>query len=363
MDAMKNKAGLTRVMGAVLAAAAIALLLLFPAEIRAARKPAVPALDPYAGYVWPPPPDVAKIRLTGVLTSRSDVEAGSRLAKVLAGAALQGPYEQLHRPIGCAFDAKGRLLVSDAQLGALYRFDKEGRRMDVFGTSGSVKLKAPLGVNTGADGTIYVADSTSQRVVAYDDTGKVVRVYGRAGELVNPTDSALSPDGAKLYVTDSKANRIVVYETATARMTGSIGGAGVGEGEFNHPSGIATDGEGNLFVVDAINARIQILSPAGEFLEQFGSLGTAPGQFIRPKDVAIDAKGRIYVTDGAFNNVQIFNKELQLLTFVGEGGRQPGQFQVPGGIAVRGDEFAVVDQLGHRVQVFRHLEESTGAKE
>ncbi len=335
---MKSKVGLARVVGAVLGAGATALLLLFPSEIRAARKPAVPAADPYAAYVWPPPPDVAKIRLTGIVTRRSDVEAASRFAKALFGASPQGPYGQLVRPIGCAFDAKGRLLVSDARLGVLFRFDKEGRRMDVFGASGSVKLKSPLGVNVGAGGTIYVADSTGRRVVAYDDEGKVVRIYGRAGELVNPTDSALSPDGAKLYVTDSKANKIVVFETATARMTGSFGEAGAGAGEFNRPSAIAIDREGNLFVVDTINARIQILSPDGEYLEQFGSLGTAPGQFIRPKDVAIDAKGRVYVTDAAFNNVQIFTEELQLLTFVGEGGGQPGQFQVPGGIAIRGDE-------------------------
>jgi DNA-binding beta-propeller fold protein YncE len=346
-----------------LGAGATALLLLFPSEIRAAGKPKAPAADLYAAYVWPPPPDVARIRLTGIVTRRTDVEAGSRFAKALAGAAPQGPYEQLVRPIGCAFDAKGRLLVSDAQLGVLFRFDKEGRRMDVFGASGSMKLKSPLGVNAGADGTIYVADSTGQRVIAYDDAGTVVRVYGRAGELVNPTDSALSPDGAKLYVTDSKANRIAVYETTTARMTASFGEAGAGEGEFNHPGAIATDRDGNLYVVDAINARIQILSPDGEFLEQLGSLGTAPGQFIRPKDIAIDAKGRVYVTDGAFNNVQIFNDELQLLTFVGGGGGEPGQFQVPGGIAVHGDEFAIVDQLGRRVQAFRHLDESAEAKE
>ena len=358
---MKNRVSLTRVVGTVLGAGA-ALLFLFPSEISAARKPATPAADPYVAYVWPPPPDVARIRLTGIFTRRSDVEASSRLAKVLAGASPQGPYAQLVRPIGCAFDAKGRLLVSDARLGVLFRFDKTGRRMDVFGTGGSVKLKSPLGVNVGADGTIYVADSTGQRVIAYDDAGTVVRVYGRAGELVNPTDSALSPDGAKLYVTDSKANRIVVYETATARKTASFGEAGAGEGEFNHPSAIATDRDGNLYVVDAINARIQILSPDGESLEQFGTLGTAPGQFIRPKDVAIDAKGRIYVTDAAFNNVQIFNDELRLLTFVGEGGAQPGQFQVPGGIAIRGDEFAIVDQLGRRVQSFRHLDENTAAR-
>ncbi|HEX9187860.1 MAG TPA: hypothetical protein VGB87_12340, partial [Vicinamibacteria bacterium] len=77
--------------------------------------------------------------------------------------------------------------------------------------------------------------------------------------------------------------------------------------------------------------------------------------FVRPKDVAVDEAGFLYVTDAAFGNVQIFDADLQLLTFVGAGGESPGQFQIASGVAVRGDRFAIVDQLGRRVQVFRYL--------
>ena len=107
--------------------------------------------------------------------------------------------------------------------------------------------------------------------------------------------------------------------------------------------------------MDQINARVQVLTEAGGFLAQLGGLGVGYANFVRPKDVAVDEEGFVYVTDAAFGNVQIFDADLQLLTFVGSGGEGPGQFQIASGVAVRGDRFAIVDQLGRRVQVFRYL--------
>jgi hypothetical protein len=65
--------------------------------------------------------------------------------------------------------------------------------------------------------------------------------------------------------------------------------------------------------------------------------------------------GFVYVTDNAFNNLQLFDADFTLLTFVGSGGGQPGHFLGASGVAVQGDRFAVVDQLGHRLQVFRFI--------
>ncbi len=113
-------------------------------------------------------------------------------------------------------------------------------------------------------------------------------------------------------------------------------------------------------MVDQINARVQVFDAQGEFLDTFGSLGVGFGSFARPKDVAVDEAGLIYVTDNAFNNVQLFDADFTLLTFVGAGGLGPGQFRGASGVAVRGGEFAVVDQLGRRLQVFRFIEPKLG---
>lgn len=315
--------------------------------------------DPYAAYVWPPPPDQARIRLVTILSGRPDVEAGSHWQAVLIGASPQSLYDWLKKPYGVAFDGQGRILVTDPALGALFRFDRQGRRLDVFGTTGSLRLKLPLGVSVAASGTIYVADAALRRVVAFDPAGKVVGAFGKEGELVNPTDAVVAPDGGALYVADSKGQRIVVFDLKSGDKTAEFGKRGDGEGEFNFPTSLAFDHAGNLYVVDQINCRVEVFSPDGEFLDTFGRRGVGFGDFVRPKGIAVDRKGLIYVTDGAFNNVQVFNPDLHLLTFVGGGGTGPGAFQVAAGVAVRGNEFAVVDELGHRVQLFRFLQPRT----
>jgi hypothetical protein len=261
----------------------------------------------------------------------------------------------LVKPFAVAFDRAGRILVTDSGTDALIRFDVEGRRMDVLGTRGNVRLSKPLGLHVGPDDTIYVADAGLQAVVALDPEGTVVSVIGSRADLQNPTDAVLSPDGSRLYVTDSKAHQIVVFDPTNGRKLSTLGEPGEGEGQFGFPTSLVFGPDGSLFVVDQIHSRVQLFAEDGEYLDQFGGLGVGYGNFVRPKDVAVDEVGFIYVTDNAFNNVQLFDVDFSLLTFVGSGGTSPGRFHGASGIAVQGDRFAVVDQLGRRVQLFRFL--------
>lgn len=311
--------------------------------------------DPYAAYVWPPPPGEARIKLEEIYSGRADIEAESKFKKFLIGASPASPYDNLSKPHAVAFDPEGRILVTDWASKALLRFDRKEGRFDVLGTQGTLTLKQPLGLGVSSDGTIYVADVGLSQVLAFDPEGKLVNTFGGHGELENPTDAAPSPDGTKLYVADSKGQKIVIFDLKTAEVLSTFGSRGVDEGEFNFPTSLAFGPEGNLYVVDQLNARVQVFAPDGEFLDLFGELGSGPGSFTRPKDVAVDEVGFIYVTDNAFNNVQLFDIDFSLLTFVGQGGDGPGRFFGASGIAVRGDEFAVVDQIGHRVQVFRFI--------
>lgn len=342
----------------------VAIVLAMPALARG-RKPASPSTTQpeadgrYAKYVWPPPPDKPRIRLTAILSGRADVEATSTFSRTLMGASPQGPYDWLRKPFGVKFDRQGRLLVTDSELGALIRFDRKGRRMDVFGTSGPIRLKRPMGLAVGADDTVYVADGGLQRIVAFDSEGNMKAAFGRPGDLNNPTGVAVSPDQSRLFVADSRAHRIAVFEIRSGALLRTFGQQGDKEGEFNHPTSLAFSREGELLVVDQINARIEVFSEEGEFLDAFGHAGVGFGNFVRPKDVALDDEGLIYVTDAAFSNVQIFASDLRLLTFVGSNGKEPGQFQIACGIATRGDEFAIVDQIGARVQVFRFIAPKT----
>ena len=70
---------------------------------------------------------------------------------------------------------------------------------------------------------------------------------------------------------------------------------------------MAVDGNGNVYVVDDGNHRIQVFTSSGDFITQWGSLGTGDGQFQLPNGVALDATGNIYyVVDQNNHRVQKF---------------------------------------------------------
>ncbi len=62
--------------------------------------------------------------------------------------------------------------------------------------------------------------------------------------------------------------------------------------------------EGNVFVADFYNHRVQKFTAEGEFLVAFGSQGDGPGMFDRPTDMAEDQEGNVYVVDFGNDRVQ-----------------------------------------------------------
>jgi sugar lactone lactonase YvrE len=342
-----------------LAAGLVALTLLAaigaPSLAKEKKKKQKKGEDPYAEYVWPPPPDEPRIKLEAVIAGRVDLEVRSRFKQKLMRLSGREPYGRLVKPFAVAFDPEGRVLVTDWGSGALFRFDLEDRRMDVFGTKGAVRLSRPMGLHVTEKGVIYVTDVDQGKVLAFDGEGTPLKAYGREGELTNPTDVALSPDGGRLYVADSKAHQIKVFDRESGEMVHSFGERGSGEGQFNYPTSIVFGPDGELFVVDQLNTRVQLLEDDGGYVDEFGNLGTGFGSFVRPKSIAVDELGLIYVVDNAFNNLQLFDADFSLLTFVGAGGRGPGRFHGASGVAVQGDRFVVVEQLSARFQLFRFL--------
>jgi sugar lactone lactonase YvrE len=111
----------------------------------------------------------------------------------------------------------------------------------------------------------------------------------------------------RVVVTDKGRMMLHVYALADGRPLFDVGKIGSARGQFDRPNGIATDGDGHVFVVEQINRRVQIFDRDYQPLGSFGQGGSGPGAFGKPMGIVIDRSGRIFITDAAREDVQVFD--------------------------------------------------------
>eukprot|EP00111_Clytia_hemisphaerica_P004669 TCONS_00013412-protein len=132
-----------------------------------------------------------------------------------------------------------------------------------------------------------------------------------------------------------------------------FGERGVKNGEFKQPYGIATNSQGQIYVTDKTNNRVQIFDKFGTFLSEFGSRGTKQGQFSGPEGIAVDQAGMIFVADTENHRIQAFNANGTYHSKFGTKGSEEGELLSPCGIAIdKIGNICVADRGNHRVQVF-----------
>jgi DNA-binding beta-propeller fold protein YncE len=260
----------------------------------------------------------------------------------------------LLRPTGVA--ARGETIyVADPGTQSLWLLNAASRQFQRIRTAGEHSLVSPVAVAVSADGRVYLADSYLARVFVYTPDGEFKQIIGEA-ELQRPSGLAYDPRLERLYVADSAAHCVWVFHGDGARA-GVIGERGAGPGQFNFPTHVAVDRQGDLYVNDALGFRIQSFGPDGELRAVFGQHGDGPGDFSASKGVGVDGDGHIYVADTLFDAVQIFDGAGQFLLSFGERGVGPGQFWLPGGLYVdKVNRIYVADSYNQRIQIFQYLE-------
>ena len=172
------------------------------------------------------------------------------------------------------------------------------------------------------------AGKTRKTTKTYDVAGREVgNLQEGGGTLLPETRTVYSPKSGQpveqRFVCKSGCRK------GPLSYASSFGSSGSEEGQFSGPGGMAIDSQGNVWVADAYNRRIDEFNEAGEYRNSFGSYGTGNGQFATPTDVAIDAKGNIWVTDPSENRVQELNPDGE---YIGE--IEKGQLSSPHGIAI-----------------------------
>ena len=187
-----------------------------------------------------------------------------------------------------------------------------------------------VGIAVSKDGDVYCSDEFEsvisvfdpngiQTFPEFDPDGEYIDRWGQKGSalgtLNGPAGLAFDAND-DLYIVDSLNNRVQVFSKA-GEFSRAWGRGGRGAGEFDRPWGMTIDAEGAVYVADWGNHRVQKFGPDGEYLMSFGGLDggldAGAGSLDHPSGVAVDSDGDVYVTDWGNRRVAIFEPNGEVL--------------------------------------------------
>jgi 6-bladed beta-propeller len=336
--------------------------------------------------VWPNPPAIARVKFETILTGQQIDWAAlgttqkpkqswmDRLAGAQPDAQIKDVQKkvgfQLIRVYGVAADSKGHIYAADQAVGAIFIFPSaKDEQLDFIKNGKEAHFGLINGLAMDDNDRLFVTDAKLHHVLVFNAKHEIEASFG-ADQLVSPAGVALDTTNRFAYVVDTQQDQVLVFDADSYKLLRRIGTAGkkhtlTGPGEFSLPTNVAIDGEGNVYVTDTLNNRVESFDADGNFISEFGSSGDGPGRFARPKGIIVDSDAHIWVADEVQNRVQVFDKTGQLLIYFGELGNYPGQFQALYGLGYdkQGNRVITSEQFPGRVQVFRYVTDAEAAAE
>jgi DNA-binding beta-propeller fold protein YncE len=197
---------------------------------------------------------------------------------------------------GVAVNSKGHLFVFSrgnstgsaygAAAAQLLEFDEKGKYVREIGHN-LYAWSFAHAVKIDKDDNIWVADKGSDMVIKFNPAGRVSMVFGRKQESADETTGPLKHVKPPLPPVD---------------------------GMFRQVTDMAWDAQGNTYISDGyINSRVAKVDKNGDWLKSWGEPGSGPGQFNTPHSIAVDNQGNVYVADRGNRRIQVFDGEGKFL--------------------------------------------------
>ena len=137
------------------------------------------------------------------------------------------------------------------------------------------------------DDNIWAVDKGSDMVVKFNPKGQVVMVFGRKQEASDEDTGPVKHPKPPLPAED---------------------------GRFRQVTDVTWDPAGNIFISDGyINSRVAKADKNGNWIKSWGERGDKPGEFNTPHSIAADANGNIYVADRFNRRIQVFDSDGKFL--------------------------------------------------
>jgi DNA-binding beta-propeller fold protein YncE len=338
-----------------------------------------PPLD-ISTLVWPHPPSIPRVKYLAYYAGmKIDYTAETTKKKAtwmdrLAGAKTNDeklnlktfPF-QLLGPYGIAIDSKGLVYVADQKVGAVFIFNTETRDVQLIRNGYEAHFGWINGLAIDDDDRLFVSDGKMHRVLVFNTKHEVEAQISE--KLIDPVGLALDTENRFLYVVDTQQDQVIVFDADSLKELRRIGTGGKNHwlttpGDFGGPQGVALDKDGNVYVTDTMNNRVEIFDADGKYISEFGRHCDGIGCFARPKGIAVDGDGHIWVADAMNDSLQVFNREGQLLTMLGGHGHAPGQFEALVGVAIdKQNRVFTTEQYPGRMQMFRYVTDEEAAAE
>jgi hypothetical protein len=319
-------------------------------------------------------------------------------------------------PSGVFVDGSDNIFVADSNNNRIQKWDSNGDYIGWVGGgvngwqtgdapgsgTSNGQFRGTSKVHVDEEGNIYATDRGNHRVQKWDADGNMVGWIGGGvngfqtgnapssgngdGEFNLPEGVALDALG-NIYVADQQNHRVQKWD-GNGTYVGWIGGglsgwqtgpapaSGSGDGSFKWPMDVAVDSEGNIYVADTWNWRIQKWSSTGNYVGWIGGsvngwqTGPAPasggrgfGEFSEVFGVSVDPLGNIYAANSGAHGVYKWDAPGNAVGWIGNGqygwqtgsvigtdGSELGYFEYPWDMAVGSDsKLYIADTYNSRI--------------
>ena len=261
---------------------------------------------------------------------------------------------KLSKPMNVFAYDTNRMIILDQGHRRIISYDKENDELAFFDNNKNI-LPSLVAITEWKDGLFLVTDSHNGQLYILDREEQEIKPFLTDRKLEQPTGIAYNHVTDEIIISETREHRLIVLNSK-GELLRTVGTRGIGKSEFNFPTFLAF-ANGILYVVDAMNFRVQVFNDDYQYITEFGEQGDGSGYLASPKGIAVDSHGHIYLADALFHAVQVFDIEGNYLYGIGGKGRDDGHFWMPSGVYINNeDQIFIADSYNSRIQVFKLFE-------